>query len=87
MHLTGNQIADLESIRQGTVAEVRLTEMGFIVTKRPEAECDLEFPTPVLCSEEPCELIVLLKKDLRVHLLSQELPANYYLKGIRGYRG
>lgn len=90
MKLTANQIADIESIEPGTVAEVRLTDMGFIVTKRPRHEEDIEFPFPILLSaDDPCELRIEVKKrgDIPVHLWAGEVPANYYLKGIRGYQG
>ena len=45
MKLTPNQIADIEmTASQDTVAEVRQTAQGLIVTKRPLREEIIQFP-------------------------------------------
>lgn len=86
--LTQNQVADIESTPEGWVAEVRVAGRGWIVTKRPEGESLIRFPYPILCSPDPCELVIELRKrfDYSVQLWSGQLPGGYYLEAIHGYR-
>lgn len=90
MKLTANNIANIEmTVDENTVAEVRLTTEGFLVTRRPAKEHDIQFPYPMQCAEDsPCRLTLSLQKagDCRIDLGTFELPANYWLEAIKGYK-
>lgn len=89
MKLTANNIENIEmTVDENTVAEVRLTEEGFLVTRRPAKEYDIQFPYAMQCSEDsPCLLKLTLQRPgyHLVDLGAFELPANYWLEAIKGY--
>ena len=91
MKLTANNIANIEmTVDENTVAEVRLTEEGALVTRRPVKEHDIQFPYPMQCAEDsPCRLNLSLQRsgDRRIDLGTFDLPANYWLEAIKGYQG
>ncbi len=89
MKLTANNIANIEmSVDEHTVVEVRFTLEGYLITKRPAKKYDIQFPYAMQCAESPCQLSLTLQKpgDHPVALGSFDLPANYWIEAIKGYR-
>ena len=89
MKLTPNQIADIElTVNENTVVEIRQTAAGPVVTRRPAKELLIQFPFPIHCSDDSCQLILTLHgQGSPVALGTFPLPANYWIEAIKGYGG
>lgn len=87
--LSPNNIENIEmTVNENTVAEVRLTKEGILVTRRPAKEYDIQFPYAMQCSEDsPCRLTLTLQRFgyHQVILGTFELPADYWIEAIKGY--
>ena len=90
MKLTANNIANIEmTVNEQTVAEVRFTLEGYLITRRPAKKHDIQFSYPMQCAENsPCQLTLTIQKpgEHPVALGTFDLPANYWLEAIKGYK-